>query len=194
MAKQLGEITKQYRQKNKMSIRALAKKSGVAKSFIFEIEHGDGKTGKIPTPSVDTVRALADAMEMDRIVLLKKLGMEVDVADSPVQKVEAAKVTPFTYIPLNRKNLEEALPERRLLILPFTPPRMGDFVYMPYHEMGGMVLSLTVKHVSGGVYSAWHEAVGDVEFNLFDINQTIFVNRSAAYEKLDEWKKSQKAY
>ena len=69
---------------------------------------------------------------------------------------------------------------------------MGDFVYMPYHEMGGMVLSLNVKYVSGGVYSAWHEAVGDVEFNLFDIDRTIFVKRSAAYENLEEWKKSQK--
>ena len=194
MAKKLGQVTKKYREKNNVSLRALARKSGIAKSYLARLEDGDTKTGRIPEPSIDTVRALADAMEMDRITLFKTLGMEIEVANSPIQKVEAAKVTPFTYIPLNQKNLEAALAERRLLILPFTPPRLGDFVYMPYHEMGGMVLSLTIKHVSGGVYSAWHEAVGDVEFNLFDINQTIFVSRSAAYAKLDEWKKSQKPY
>lgn len=130
-------------------------------------------------------------MGMDRITLFKTLGMEVEVAESPAQKVEAVKVTPFAHIPLNRSNLEAALPERRLLILPFTPPSMGDFVYLPYYEMGGMVLALTVRHVAGGVYSAWHETVGDVEFNLFDINQTVFVSRSAAYAKLDEWKRAQ---
>ena len=177
-----------------MSMRALAKKSGIAKSYLARLENGDEKTGRIPEPSIDTVRALANAMEMDRITLFKTLGMEVEVADSPIQKVEAVKVTPFAHIPLNQKNLEAALAERRLLILPFSTPRLGDFVYMPYYEMGGMVLALTVKYVSGGVYSAWHEAVGDVEFNLFDINQTIFVSRSAAYKKLDEWKKSQKTY
>ena len=193
MAKRLGQVTKKYREQNNMSLRALARKSGIAKSYLARLEGGDGKTGRFPEPSIDTVRALADAMEIDRITLFKTLGMEVEVADSPVQTVEAAKVTPFTYIPLTQENLEAALPERRLLILPFTPPRMGSFVYMPYYEMDGMVLTLTVNHVSGGVYSAWHEAVGDVEFNLFDINRTIFVSRSAAYAKLEEWRASQKA-
>lgn len=191
MAKLLGQVTKKYREQNHLSLRALARRSGVAKSYLARLESGDGKTGRIPEPSIDTVRALADAMGMDRIKLFKTLGMEVDIADSPAQKIEAVKVTPFAYIPLNRSNLEAALPERRLLILPFTPPNMGDFVYLPYYEMGGMVLALTVKHVSGGVYSAWHEAVGDVEFNLFDIDRTVFVSRSAAYAKLDEWKRAQ---
>ena len=89
MAKALGQVTKKYREKNHLSLRGLAGKSGVAKSYLARLEGGDKKTGKIPEPSIDTVRALADAMEMDRIALFKTLGMEVEVADRPVQKVEA---------------------------------------------------------------------------------------------------------
>lgn len=191
MAKQLGQIIKKYRQQHKLSLRAFSEQCGVAKSYLYKLENGDNRNGRMPIPSVHTVRALADAMEMDRIDLFKQLGMEVDVADSPTQIIQVNQVTPFQHIPLTQSNLNDALQERRLLILPFRVPRRGDLVYLPYHEMGGMVLALEVKKVSGGVYSAWHETVGDVEFNLFDIDRTIFISRNAAYDKLAEWKKQQ---
>ena len=51
-----------------------------------------------------------------------------------------------------------------------------------------MVVTHTVKRVGGGVYTAYSELNGDVEFNIFDINRTVFVNHKAAFDKIAEWK------
>lgn len=188
MAKQLGQITRKYRERNHMSLRALARKSGIGKSYLSVLEKGETQNGKKPIPSPDTVRALADAMEMDRVELFQKLGMEIEVAEVPATHVESAQITPFDYIPLTAANVQAAWPEGCIIVLPFRPPQLNDLVYIPFYELDGMVVTHTVKRVGGGVYTAYSELNGDVEFNIFDINRTVFVNHKAAFDKIAEWK------
>jgi len=191
MAKQIGQITRKYRERNHMSLRALARKSGVGRSYLSILEKGETPEGKKPAPSAETIRALADAMEMDRVELFQKLGMEVEVAQAPTTKVEALPLKPFDYIPLTKANVQAAWPEGRIIVLPFRPPQLNDLVYIPLYEMDGMVVAHTVNKVGGGVYRAYSELNGDVEFNIFDINQTVFVDRKAAYNKISEWRDKQ---
>ena len=46
MAKQLGQITRKYRERNHMSLRALARKSGIGKSYLSVLEKGETQNGK----------------------------------------------------------------------------------------------------------------------------------------------------
>lgn len=62
----LGDIIKQYRKEHDMSMDAFAVKSGLSKAYISLLEKNQHpKTGKPITPSVETIKAAADGMNMD---------------------------------------------------------------------------------------------------------------------------------
>ena len=62
----LGDLIKYYRRKHKLSMDAFAKKSGLSKAYVSLLEKNKHpKTGKEITPSVDVIKKVADAIEMD---------------------------------------------------------------------------------------------------------------------------------
>lgn len=61
----LGEIIKQYRDDNKLSMDKFAKMSGVSKAYISVLEKNKRpKTGKPVTPSISIVKNIAKAMNI----------------------------------------------------------------------------------------------------------------------------------
>lgn len=87
---ELGEIIKSYRLRHKMTMSDFAKKSNLSKGYISMIERGNNPTtGKPVTPSLDTIKNVADAMFMDRNVLMEMLGddVEVKVLDSNLMMI-----------------------------------------------------------------------------------------------------------
>ena len=62
-----GEKLRQLRQKREMTLRELADKVGVNFSYLSKVENNKLEY----TPSIDKIRALAKALEVDEIELLK---------------------------------------------------------------------------------------------------------------------------
>ena len=70
----LGEIIKKYRQEHNLSLQDFANKIGSSRSYIHMLEKNiNPSTNKPINPSIETLKSLADAMQMDLEILLKKL-------------------------------------------------------------------------------------------------------------------------
>lgn len=62
----LGEIIKQYRDENKMSMDAFAKKAGLSKAYISILERNYNPSSKRPPePTLDAIAAISVAVGMD---------------------------------------------------------------------------------------------------------------------------------
>lgn len=62
----LGDIIKQYREKQKISMDAFAEKSGISKAYISLLEKNKHpKTGKPIAPSIKYIKQVADAIGVD---------------------------------------------------------------------------------------------------------------------------------
>lgn len=185
IAKTYGQVTKEYREEHNISIRKFAKMIGVGKSYLAKLE----ESGCDATPTLPILLATAEVMEKDPVAFLKKLGISMEnSATEPkaaASKSKARAITPFTYIPPTRDNLQTALNEGRLMILPFKAIRMGIFVYIPSIEYE-MAIANEVTEVQGGVYTCMSETLGITEFTLFDIGHTVFLSRTEAQKKLVE--------
>lgn len=186
----LGLIIARYRKKNDLTVREFAAKCGLSKAYISLLENGRAGSDKAPSPSLSAVLAIAEAMEMDANELFKKLGLSLDPVNPAAKSSSSADIKPFEYIEPTIENLNAAAREGRLLILPFKLPRNQDFVYVPMYARDGMVVSHVVTAIDGGIYKAFSEYSGTIEFNLYDINRTVFMSRKAASEALSEWKRA----
>ena len=61
----LGEIIKEYRDKNKLSMDKFAKMANVSKAYISVLERNQRpKTGKPVIPSIPVIKNVAEAMNM----------------------------------------------------------------------------------------------------------------------------------
>lgn len=70
----LGEIIKNYRLVHNLSLQDFADKIGTSRSYIHILEKNiNPSTNKPINPSIETLKALAKAMDMDIDTLLKKL-------------------------------------------------------------------------------------------------------------------------
>ena len=185
----LGQIIRDYRESNKISIREFASSAGVSKSYIALLESSRHDCmEKQPDPSTDVLLGIAEAMRMSPERLFKKLGYDIGNSSASNGRDSArAKIQPFTYISPTIENLRSALAENRILILPFSPPTKNSLVYIPQFEEDGMVITHTVSDVNGGVYTAFSELLGCITFSLYDINRTVFIKRSDAYDALKAW-------
>jgi len=86
----LGDLIKKYRTENKLSQRDFAKLANLSHTYIAALEKNiDPRTGKPIAPTLDTVKYIAKAMNIDIDVLLHMLedGQEFDL------KNEAPKYT-----------------------------------------------------------------------------------------------------
>lgn len=70
----LGDLIKNYRQENKMSMRDFAKKCNLSFTYISALEKNkDYKTGKSISPTLETVKSVANAINMPIEDLLQEL-------------------------------------------------------------------------------------------------------------------------
>lgn len=73
----LGEIIREYRLRNHMSMGDFAKMSGLSKPYVSMLEADKNSNGGKPiAPSVETLQKVARAMSISLDELLRKLGDE----------------------------------------------------------------------------------------------------------------------
>ena len=197
--KTLGAIIKEYRTKNKLSMRRFAEAAQSTPAYISMLEsektRGDGQ---LITPSLEKLTFIAKAMDMDVATLMAELGTEVNrdkaieagIIEAPSLSEDTAASAPrleaFKLVPLTQENLNDALREGRLLILPFKVPKKGMRMFIPNYELD-MVVTYIVSDVGGGIYTARAE-MGTVQFSLYDIDRLIFTSYSAAKKMLETMK------
>ena len=76
----LGEIIKKYRDEHQMSLQDFANLIGTSRSYIHMLEKNVNPSTKKPiSPSIETLKSLANAMNMDLDILLKQLNSEQDI-------------------------------------------------------------------------------------------------------------------
>ncbi len=78
----LGDLIKKYRTENKLSQRDFAKLANLSHTYIAALEKNiDSRTGKPIAPTLDTVKYIAKAMNIEIDVLLHMLedGQEFDL-------------------------------------------------------------------------------------------------------------------
>lgn len=80
----LGEIVKDYRALHGISQRQFAKMAGLSHSYISQLENNMNTKNGLPiTPSLVSIKQVADAMDTDLDELLRQLGdIEVDISGS----------------------------------------------------------------------------------------------------------------
>ena len=78
----LGNIIKNYRETNGISMDVFAEKSGISKSYIGVLENGiRPKTGKPVHPSVKIIRKAARGMNMDFNSLFRMIDEDISLND-----------------------------------------------------------------------------------------------------------------
>ena len=192
----LGDLTKKYRKAHKMGMGPFAKKCGLSKAYIAILEAGvRPDTKKPPIPSLETILAVSIGMEMDCNDVMEKIGLNVRSKEREIEKSllaplstsqGGASLEPFDYVPTTAQNLNDALTEGRVLILPFKAPRIGNLVFVPMKEYD-MAVAHTITDVKGGIYTATSEVGGPITFSLFDINHAVFMTRKAANDAREQW-------
>lgn len=76
----LGDIIKQYRKEHEMSLQDFADLIGSSRSYIHMLERNiNPSTNKPISPSIETLKLLANAMNMDLELLLKQLNSNQDI-------------------------------------------------------------------------------------------------------------------
>lgn len=102
----LGNIIKQYREEHQMSLQDFANLIGTSRSYIHMLEKNvNPSTNKPINPSIETLKLLANAMNMDLDFLLKQLDSEQQIyLDEEEYKKQFEKTdvlgNPVTSIPL----------------------------------------------------------------------------------------------
>lgn len=194
MAKTLGNVIAAYRKKQKLSLSKFAALSGLSKSYVALLEkNARPDTGKRPIPSLDTIVCVARAMDMETQELMEEIGVSIEekeiVQDARHNKhitsksSQKIKVKPFEHIPVTQDNLNAAIREKRVMILPFRAPRLRDRLFVPMNEYE-MAVAHTVTKVEGGVYEAYAEANGVIRFTLFDIGVRVFYDYDEARKRI----------
>ncbi|WIL44901.1 helix-turn-helix transcriptional regulator (plasmid) [Bacillus bombysepticus] len=75
MKKTLGEIIKNYRLTNKLSLRDFAQKCDVSHTYIDKLEKGvDSRTGKPVEPTLLVIEKISKAMNISTKSLLEEIG------------------------------------------------------------------------------------------------------------------------
>ncbi|MBJ7938285.1 helix-turn-helix domain-containing protein [Bacillus cereus] len=75
MKKTLGEIIKNYRLTNKLSLREFAQKCDVSHTYIDKLEKGvDSRTGKPVEPTLLVIEKISNAMNISTKSLLEGIG------------------------------------------------------------------------------------------------------------------------
>lgn len=93
----LGDIIKQYREEHQMSLQDFANLIGSSRSYIHMLEKNiNPSTNKPISPSIETLKLLAKAMNMDLDILLKQLNSNQKIyLDEKKYKEQFSKIDAF---------------------------------------------------------------------------------------------------
>lgn len=100
MKKTLGEIIKNYRLANKLSLRDFAQKCDVSHTYIDKLEKGiDSRTGKPVEPTLFVIEKISNAMNISTKSLLEEMGFitkdNIEIIDTELEKwLKAIKNAP----------------------------------------------------------------------------------------------------
>ncbi|HDR8043061.1 TPA: helix-turn-helix transcriptional regulator [Bacillus cereus] len=91
MKKTLGEIIKNYRLTNKLSLREFAQKCDVSHTYIDKLEKGvDSRTGKPVEPTLLVIEKISNAMKISTKCLLEEIGFitrdNIEVTDTELEQ------------------------------------------------------------------------------------------------------------
>ncbi|AQY42427.1 transcriptional regulator (plasmid) [Bacillus thuringiensis] len=91
MKKTLGEIIKNYRLTNKLSLREFAQKYDVSHTYIDKLEKGvDSRTGKPVEPTLLVIEKISNAMNISTKSLLEEIGFitrdNIEVTDTKLEQ------------------------------------------------------------------------------------------------------------
>jgi transcriptional regulator with XRE-family HTH domain len=82
----IGEVIKQYRKENDLSLREFAEKASLSHAYIDKLENGkDPTTGKPVMPTMRTIKSIAKAMGISTDDLMVAAGY-IDKTDPPKPK------------------------------------------------------------------------------------------------------------
>lgn len=88
----IGEIIKQYRIEHNLSMDAFSEKSGISKSYISLLEKNKHpKSGKPISPSVQSIKQVADAIGMDFDVLFSNIDGNVSLVKNEESVLQQEK-------------------------------------------------------------------------------------------------------
>lgn len=83
----IGDLIREYRQSHGLSMEEFGKRAGLSKAYISLIERGKNTRSNKPiVPSIDTMKSIADGLEMDLDVLLRSID--------PSQKIKINSTHP----------------------------------------------------------------------------------------------------
>ena len=104
----LGDIIKQYRTQHQLSLQDFADLIGSSRSYIHMLEKNVNPTTNKPiSPSIETLKLLAQAMHMDLDYLLKLLNNNQEIyLDEDEYKKQFSTNTNFRYVNHNGINTE----------------------------------------------------------------------------------------
>ncbi|MEC2709456.1 helix-turn-helix transcriptional regulator [Bacillus thuringiensis] len=91
MKKTLGEIIKNYRLTNKLSLREFAQRCDVSHTYIDKLEKGvDSRTGKPIEPTLLVIEKISNAMNISTKSLLEEIGFitrdNIEVTDTELEQ------------------------------------------------------------------------------------------------------------
>ena len=107
----LGEIIREYRLRNKMSMGDFARMSGISKPYVSMLEADKNSNGGKPiAPSVETLQKVAHTIGITLDELLRKLGDEkIDIRQSPFNADEAELVDGYRALNVEGKQLIKSM-------------------------------------------------------------------------------------
>ena len=107
----LGEIIREYRLNNKMSMGDFARVSGLSKPYVSMLESNkNSKGGGEINPSVDTITKVAQVVGLNIGEILKKMGDEkIDLRPLPFSDEEMVLLNGYRTLTPERKNLIKSM-------------------------------------------------------------------------------------
>ena len=107
----LGEIIREYRLRNKMSMGDFARTSGISKPYVSMLEANKNSNGGKPiAPSVETLQKVACTVGISLDELLRKLGdEEIDLRPSPYSEEEIKVLNGYRNLSDEGKSLVKSM-------------------------------------------------------------------------------------
>lgn len=105
----IGEIVKEYRKSNGLTMQDFADRIGKSKGYISMLERGKNpQTGKPIAPTLETLQSIANVMNVDFNDLIDKLDQDQDIKINP---------TPTSTIKQTTEIMEQLNEPRRVIVL-----------------------------------------------------------------------------
>lgn len=120
MSNELGSLLESVRVKKNLSLREAASLTGLGHSYIRDLELGiNRKTGKKVVPSIQSLRKIANAYDLDMYELLYKAGL-IDKHEWNESETDQSKTIPVFQSPSNENIIDR-------VFFPFPSGPQPDF-------------------------------------------------------------------